>query len=226
MTRPSRIRATTRHPAGHSAHVVAKKLGTPGTTFSSGTTYGISLRAAGSQPGIAAAAPAVAASFINDRLDSPSDIRVPRSVVTDKTIQGGAALGMAIDAKAHVYLVNRDHSVHRLDRPMTGLAGDAGPDVRFMDETYEIRQRVDPVPANFEWRLGIVGPWPRHRLDPAEKRAPVAPDATLNRRHARGLGTPRIFMAVLARNLVDTRMHTMAEGDRLFDIHAGRPRTL
>jgi hypothetical protein len=72
-TRPSRIRATTPHPAEHSAQVVAKKLGTPGTTFSSGTTYGISLRAAGSQPGNAAAAPAVAASLMNDRLDSGVD---------------------------------------------------------------------------------------------------------------------------------------------------------
>jgi hypothetical protein len=54
--------------------VVAKKLGMPGTTFSSGTTYGISLRAAGSHPGIAAAALAVAASLINDLLDIPSPI--------------------------------------------------------------------------------------------------------------------------------------------------------
>ena len=147
-------------------------------------------------------------------------------MVTDKTIQGGAALRMAIDAKAHVYLVNRDYAVHRLDRPVTGLAGDSGPDVRFMDETDEIRERVDPVPANLEGRLGVVGPWARHRLDPAENRAPMAPDAALNRGHARGLGAPRIFMAVLARNLVDPRMHTMAEGYRLFDIHAGSPRTL
>jgi hypothetical protein len=71
------MRATTPHPAGHSEQVVAKKLGTPGTTFSSGTTYGISLRAAGSHPGIAAAAPAVAASLMNARLDidGPSRIR-------------------------------------------------------------------------------------------------------------------------------------------------------
>jgi hypothetical protein len=75
-TRPSRIRATTPHPAGHSAQVVAKKLGMPGTTFSSGTTYGISLRAAGSHPGIALAAVAVAASLMNARLD----IEVPSRV--------------------------------------------------------------------------------------------------------------------------------------------------
>jgi hypothetical protein len=75
-TRPSRIRATTPHPAGHSEHVVAKKLGTPGTTFSSGTTYGISFLAAGSQPGIAAAAPAVAASLMNDRLDIDGPSRI------------------------------------------------------------------------------------------------------------------------------------------------------
>jgi len=74
MTRPSLTRATTPHPAGHSAQVVAKKLGMPGTTFSSGTPYGMSLRAAGSHPGIAAAAPAVAASLINDLLDMPSRI--------------------------------------------------------------------------------------------------------------------------------------------------------
>jgi hypothetical protein len=65
------MRAITPHPAGHSEQVVAKKLGIPGTTFSSGTTYGISLRAAGSHPGSAVAALAVAASLINDLLDIP-----------------------------------------------------------------------------------------------------------------------------------------------------------
>src|SRR5882724_7429660 len=107
----------------------------PGITFSSGTTYGIRLRAAGSHPGIAAAAPAVAASLINDRLDKPSDIwMVPLAplVVADVAVLRGSALGVAVDAEAHVDLMDRLYSFHRFDRAMTGLARQAGVDMRPM----------------------------------------------------------------------------------------------
>src|SRR5258708_10687119 len=91
-------------------------------TSSSGTTYGISFLAAGSQPGMAAAAEAVAANFRNDRLDSPSDISFPRSVVADKTFLGGAAFVMSIHAETHVHLVHRHHALHVFNHAAPFLA--------------------------------------------------------------------------------------------------------
>src|ERR1700676_2118913 len=116
---------------------------------------------------MAAAADAVAANFRNDRLDSPSDISFPRSVVADKTLLRGATLGMAIHAETHVDLVHRHHSIHGLDRPMTFLALHTSPDMGFMNEAHEIGKRINTVPANFEWRLELVRPWPRNGLDTA-----------------------------------------------------------
>src|SRR6202045_641622 len=154
-------------------------------TSSSGTTYGISFLAAGSQPGIAAAADAVAANFRNDRLDSPSDISFPRSVVADKTFLGGAALGVAIHAETHVNLVHRHHAVHGFNRAVAFLALHTGPDMRFVNEAHEIGQRIHPIPADFERRLLVVRPRARHRLDTAEQRAAMTTDAALDRRHPR-----------------------------------------
>src|SRR5579863_7552938 len=98
---------------------------------------------------MAAAADAVAANFRNDRLDSPSDIAFPRSVVADKTFLGGAALGMAIHAETHVDLVHRHDPVHGFDRSMTFLALHTSPDMRLVNEAHEIGERVNTVPADF-----------------------------------------------------------------------------
>ena len=54
----------------------------------------------------------------------------------------------------------------------------------------------------------------------------MASDALGDRRRTRALGAACIFMAVLAGNLVDAGVDAMAEGNRLFDIGARRPRTL
>ncbi len=56
-TRPSRLRATTPHPAGHSRHTVANHEATPGTICSFGTTSGQIVSLACWQPPVAAAAP-------------------------------------------------------------------------------------------------------------------------------------------------------------------------
>src|SRR5882757_3866337 len=154
-------------------------------TSSSGTTYGISFLAAGSQPGMAAAAEAVAANFRNDRLDSPSDISFPRSVVADKTFLGGAALGMAIHTETHVDLVHRHDAVHGLNRSVAFLTLHTSPDMGFVNEAHKIGQRIDPIPADFKGRLLGVGPRARHRLDTAEQRAAVTSDTALDWRHAR-----------------------------------------
>src|SRR5271168_2750613 len=187
-------------------------------TFSSGTTYGISFLAAGSQPGMAAAAEAVAANFRNDRLDSPSDISFPRSVVADKTFLRGAALGMAIHAETHVDLVHRHDPVHGFDRSVAFLALHTSPDMGFVNEAHKIRQRVNAIPADFERRLLFIRPRPRYRLNSAEQRAAVTTDAALDRGHARVGRSPRILMAVLAGNLVDSSVYPVAERNRLHDV--------
>ena len=109
---------------------------------------------------------------------------------------------------------------------MTFLALHARVDVRPMRKTHEIRQRVDAVPSNLERRLGIIGPWPRHRLDAADESRAMASDASRDGRNTRALRAARILVAVLTRNLVDAGVDAMAEGNRLFDIGARRPRTL
>src|SRR2546425_5415880 len=59
-TRPSRLRARTPQPAGHSRHTVANHAATPGTRCSLGTTSGRIVSVACWQPPAAAAAPVVA----------------------------------------------------------------------------------------------------------------------------------------------------------------------
>jgi hypothetical protein len=98
--------------------------------------------------------------------------------------------------------------------------------MRLVDELYEIGQGVDTIPTNLKWRLMIVGPSPRNRLDSAQKSTAVASDTSLNRRHSGHRRAPSVFMAILARDLVNAGMHAMAERDRLLDIGAWRPRPL
>src|SRR5579864_5515137 len=201
----------------------------PGMTFSSGTTYGIRLRAAGSHPGIAAAAPAVAASLINDRLDKPSDIwMVPLAplVMADVAVLGCSALGVAVDAKPHVDLMHRLYPFHRLDRSMTSLASEAGIDMRTMGKAYEVGQRIDPVPADLEIGLGVIGPGTGHRQQSTAFLAAMASHTALHWRHARGRGAPRILVAILAGDFVDPGVDAMAEGDGLLDVEARGPRPL
>src|SRR5579884_3630236 len=147
-------------------------------------------------------------------------------MVTDKAVLGGAAFFMAREAEAHVDFVHRLDPVHLLDRTMTLLAGDPGPDMRLMREAYEVGQRVHPVPADLKGRLRVVGPGPCHRLEPAGQRVALASHAALHRRHARGLRTARILVAVLARDLVDPGVDAMAERDGLLDVLARSPRPL
>src|SRR5262249_9451644 len=108
----------------------------------------------------------------------------------------------------------------------TGLTGDAGVDVRAMGKAHEIGQRIDAVPTNFEVGLRVVGPWTSHRQQAARFLAAVASDAALHGRNTRGRRPPGIFMTILAGNLVDPGMDSMAERDRLLDIVTGSPRPL
>jgi len=146
--------------------------------------------------------------------------------MTDKTFLGSPALDVAVDTEAHIDFVHRHYPIHCLNRSVTLLAGDSCPNMGFMDETDEIRQHIDPVPANFERRLMIVRPRLRNRFDTAKQRAAVAADAALDRRYAGRLRATRVLVTVLARDFIDARVHAMTERYRLFDVRAWRPRPL
>src|SRR5579863_1016639 len=146
--------------------------------------------------------------------------------MADKTVLRGAAFGVAVDAKTHVDFMHRHHAIHRFDRTMTFLAGDARPDMRLVHELDEVRQRIDAVPANFEWRLMFIRPRLRDRLNPAQQAVAMASDAARNRRDAGGSRASGVLVAVLAGNLVNARVDAVTEGDRLLDIVARRPGAL
>jgi len=146
--------------------------------------------------------------------------------MADKTFLGSAALDVAIKAETHVDFIDWHHSVHGLDRSMAFLASNSCPDMRLVHELHKIGQRVDSIPANLEWRLMGIGPGLSSRFNPAEQSTAMASDTSRYRRGTRRRRPSCILVAVLARNFVDTCMHTMAEGDRLFDIRTRRPRSL
>src|SRR5258708_6675372 len=106
--------------------------------------------------------------------------------MTADAIKSGAALGVAIDAKAHVDFYSRDDSIHRFDRAVTVLALDAGMDMRVVREADEVGHRVDAVPLDFKRRLSVIGPWTRDRLDSAAgDSAAVASNASGDRGNTR-----------------------------------------
>jgi hypothetical protein len=144
--------------------------------------------------------------------------------MTSDAVEGGVALGVAIDAEAHVDFIRGDDSIHRLDWSVTVLALDSGVDMRVMREADEIGQRVHAIPVDFERRLRVVGPWTSDRLDSTfGDSVAVASDASRDRWHARLLGPRRVSMAVLAWDLVDPGVDSMTERDRLNDVRARRP---
>ena len=70
--------------------------------------------------------------------------------MADKAFLGGATPNMTVDAETHVDFVYRYYTVHCFDRPVALLASNTCPDMRFVDEFHEIRQSVNPIPANLE----------------------------------------------------------------------------
>src|SRR5712692_8184224 len=146
--------------------------------------------------------------------------------MADKTVLRGATLGVTIETEAHVDFMHRHHAIHRLDRTVAFLAGDACPDMWFVHEFYEIGQRVNAIPPNFEGRLMVIGPRLSDRLDSAEQATAMTTDAACYRRYSGGGRSASIFMAILAGNLVDAGVHSMAERDGLLDVRTRRPGTL
>jgi len=147
--------------------------------------------------------------------------------MTADAVERGFALGVAIDAKAHVDFINGHDAIHGLDRSVTALALDSGVDMRVMREADEVGQRVNPVPVDFERRLRVVGPWTGDWLDSTfGDSVAVASDASRDRWNARLRRPRRVRMAVLTWNLVDPGMDAMTERDRLNDVGTRRPRPL
>jgi|YelNatPaOPRAMG01_1025707.scaffolds.fasta_scaffold01988_21 hypothetical protein len=136
------------------------------------------------------------------------------------------ALCVAGDAEAHIYFVDRFDTIHLLHRPVTGLAGNTGCDMRPMGEAHEIGKRVHAVPSNLERRLLVIHPRTRDRLESTDQGGTVASYAARDRRNSRGLRTPRILMTVLARDLVYSGMNPMTERNRLGYVGSRRPRPL
>src|SRR5438094_5619462 len=117
-TRPSRLRARTPQPAGHSRHTVANHAATPGTSCSLGTTSGRMVSVACWQPPAAAAAPVPATILKKSRRFTPDPRRLasslealrlalPSSVVARDAVERsvrvarGVVLAVAVDAPAH-----------------------------------------------------------------------------------------------------------------------------
>jgi hypothetical protein len=147
--------------------------------------------------------------------------------MTSNAVEGGSALGMAIDAKAHVDFNDWHYAIHRVDRAMTALTLDSGVDMRPMREADEVGQRVHPVPLDFERRLRVVSPGARDWLDSAAGNSvAVASHASRDRWNTRLRRPTRISMAVLTWDLVDPGVDSMTERDWLNDVCARRPRPL
>jgi len=147
-------------------------------------------------------------------------------MMTGHAVETCFPLRMTIDAKAHVYFLDRNNAIHILNVAVTLLASDAGVDMRAMREFHEIRQSINPVPSNLEGRLGAIRPRPRDRLDSAHDTAAMASHASLDWRNARVLRATRVLMAVLARNMVNPGVDPMAKRDRLDNVHPWQPRPL
>jgi hypothetical protein len=146
--------------------------------------------------------------------------------MADKTILRRAAFGMAVDAESHVDFVHWHYPVHRFHGSVTFLTGNPRPDMGFVHELYKVGQFIDSIPADFERRLMIIRPRLGYRLDTAEQSIAMTTDAAFYGWHSRRLRAACIFVAVLTGNFIDSRMNPMAEGNRLCNVIARRPRPL
>jgi hypothetical protein len=133
---------------------------------------------------------------------------------------------MAADAKAHIQVLDRLHSIHFLHRTMTCLAGYFFVNMNPVAESYKRGQNVNAVPANLERRLAAIRPWPRDWLyfPPIERS--VTAFASFNRRNSGEVGDARIGVAVLTWNMMLSRMYTMAERYRLAQVPLRQPGAL
>src|SRR5262249_3773346 len=148
--RPSRLRAMTPQPAGHSRQTVANQDATPGTSCSFGTTRGRIFSVTCWQPAAAAAAPVVVPILKKSRRFTLGPSMVTGNAVERCVHAAVGVLGaMAVDAPAHgqrrlrrtqpdeVHEVvaeprpgPRAERRHGLHRPVARLAFDRRADVR------------------------------------------------------------------------------------------------
>ncbi len=119
--------------------------------------------------------------------------------MTANAVEGGFALGVAIDAEAHVDFKGRHDAIHSLDRSVTALALDSCVDMRVM------READDRLYSTLGDSVA------------------VASDTSRDRWNSRLRRSRRVSVAVLTWNLVDPGVDSMTERDRLNDICARRP---
>jgi hypothetical protein len=136
-------------------------------------------------------------------------------MVASQTISRSASLLMATEAPAHLQGRDLTHHLHRLNRPVARLTGDASRDMPFMIESGELGQLMHPhpgdrfllIPVGLEFLdLSIVG---RHGV--------VAPDTSLDRGHAGHRGPARAIVTEKTIDLKIPSMDLVAEGDGLLD---------
>ena len=147
-------------------------------------------------------------------------------MVTGDAIQGRLSLRVTFHAKAHVDFYDRHHSIHGLHRSVTVLTSDPRMNVRAMRELHEVGEGINALPANFERRLAVIIPGAGDGLNAAGNSAPVASDATRDRRYPGVVGSPRVLVTVLTGDLVNAGVDPMAEWNRLDHVGAWQPRPL
>ena len=103
--------------------------------------------------------------------------------------------------------------LHRFDRTVTGLALDPDPNMRPVFEERKIRHRSYFDPLDRLFLIPVILEFLYFRF--VRRSNLVTTHAALHRRNPRHPGAPSIAMAVLAGNLVFSRVYLVAKSDGL-----------
>ena len=116
-------------------------------------------------------------------------------------------------ALAHRQSVNLSRLFHRFDRTVTGLALDTGPNMRPVFEEHKIRPRSYFGPLNRLLLIPVILEFLYLRF--VRRGNLMTTHAALHRRNPGHRSAPGIAMAVLAGNLVFSRVDLVAKRNRL-----------
>ncbi len=125
------------------------------------------------------------------------------------------SLRMAIDTPGHSHRCNSGNPIHRLDRTVAFLAGEARFYVSLVREVHEVGDIVHLDPGDRLTIFPIRGQFHDLRTFPHARYGLVTSHALADARHTGNGRFVRIDVAVLARNLIVRGMYRMAERDRL-----------
>src|SRR5271167_2986896 len=103
--------------------------------------------------------------------------------MTHHAVDADAALRMAVQAKAHIELIDRNDPIHRLDRSMAALTCDPRANMRAMIESHKVGKLINPVPLDFQRLRFMVSPGLHDRLQSSglDPDISVASNALLDR---------------------------------------------